>query len=102
MPVDPSDLDELKRLEATTPGGGSDLSALETIAAVFGFLIANARVDGGDGADECELLARFSGMTAPEVRRIAGVLKALGYAVASQRLAEIAGRRKHGLRPLAS
>ena len=97
-----ADLAELRRLEQAAPDSGSDLSPLETIPAVFGFLIANARSEGSDddGADQCELLARHAGMTASEVRTIAATLRRLGYAMAADRLRQIAGRRRHDLRPL--
>jgi hypothetical protein len=95
------DLAELEQLAATAPETGSgDLAALDTIEAIYGFLIANSRADGGDEADAVELFARFSGATAADVRRIAGVLLPLGYVVAATRLREIAGKRQHSLRPL--
>jgi hypothetical protein len=96
-----SDLAELQRMEAAAPEyGGSDLSMLETVEEVYGWLIANARADRGDESDTVELFARFSGATAPEVRTIAVTLKRLGYATAADRLYQIAGKRKHDLAPL--
>jgi hypothetical protein len=100
MPVDPRDLDELKRLEASTPDSGSDLSALETIPAVYAYLITCGRADHDDEGDAVELLARFSGATAPEARAIAATLRALGYVVAADRLRQITGQRRIDLRPL--
>jgi len=41
-------------------------------------------------------------MPPDEVRRVAANLKALGFTEVSQRLVEVAGRKKHSLRPLAS
>ena len=95
------DLAELKGLEAAAPEtGNDDLSALDTIPALYGYLIANVRAEGGDEAHAVELFARYCGATASEVRAIAGLLLQLGYVVAATRLREIAGRRKHDLRPL--
>lgn len=100
MAVDPRDLHKLRRLEMAAPQSGSDLSALETIPAIYGWLIACARQDGDDEGDAVELFCRFDGATAPEAREIAAVLDRLGYRAAASRLREIAGRRKHDLRPL--
>jgi hypothetical protein len=100
MPVEAHDLAELKRMEAASPETGSDLSALETIPAVYAWLITCARQDGDDEGDVVELFARHSGATAPEVREIAATLRRLGYVVAANRLREIAGKRTRDLRPL--
>jgi hypothetical protein len=94
------DLIELKRLAPEHGDGGTDLSGLQTAEELYAWLITCARQDDQDEGHAVELFARHSGATAAEVRRIAGVLKALGYAVASDRLLQIAGRRKHDLRPL--
>jgi hypothetical protein len=96
-----SDLAELQRMEAAAPEyGGSDLSMLETIEELYGWLIANARADHGDEGDTVETFARFSGATAPEVRNIAATLRRLGYRTAADRLKQIAGQRRHDLAPL--
>jgi hypothetical protein len=95
-----ADLDELRRLEAAAPQYGPDLSALQTAEELYAWLIANARADGDDESDTVEIFARFSGATAPEVQAVAGTLLRLGYTAAAIRLREIAGRRKHELRPI--
>ncbi|SHN87165.1 hypothetical protein [Bradyrhizobium erythrophlei] len=99
MAVRAGDLAELTRLDAT-PDTGTDLSVLETIPAVYAYLIACARADHDDEGDACELLARHSGATSSEVRSIAATLRRLGYRTASDRLRLIAGRRRRDLRPL--
>jgi hypothetical protein len=96
-----ADLAELQRLEAASPqDGGTDLSASQTAIELYAWLVANARLDQADEADTVELFARFSGATAGEVRAIATTLRRLGYVVASDRLRQIAGRRKRDLAPL--
>lgn len=96
-----SDLVELQRMEAAAPEhGGSDLSMLETTEEVYGWLIANARADGDDEGDAVELFCRFDGATPDEARSIAATLKPLGYRAAAERLYQIAGKRKHHLKPL--
>jgi hypothetical protein len=101
MAVNPRDLEELRRMESASRNSDSGLEALTTIPAVYGYLITCARNDGDDEADVVELLARHSGATASEVRGIAATLRRLGYRSAADRLTEIAGRRRFGLRPLA-
>src|SRR5579862_5036191 len=101
MTVSARDLDELRRLEATQPDtGNTDLSALGTTAATYAWLITAARQEGDSEGDQVERLARHSGATADEVRAIAATLRRLGYAVAADRLKQIAGRRHRTLRPL--
>jgi hypothetical protein len=101
MSVDAATLTELRRLEATmSPDADSGLQALGTVEAVYGWLITLARQNGDDEGDMCELLASHSGAPPSEVRAIASVLRRLGYVVASDRLRQIAGRRRHDLRPL--
>jgi hypothetical protein len=89
-------------MEATAPEhGGTDLSMLETVEELYGWLIACARSEGNSSeADTVELFCRFSNTSAPEAREIAAVLGRLGYTEAATRLREIAGRRKHDLMPL--
>jgi hypothetical protein len=99
MAVSARDLKELKRMEAAAPESESGLEALETIPAVYAWLITCARQDGDDEGDTAELFARFDDATAPEARAIAATLRRLGYLAAADRLREIAGRRKH-LKPL--
>jgi hypothetical protein len=87
MAVSLAQLDELRSMEAAAPEyGGSDLSMLETIEELYGWLIANARAEGDDEGDTVETFARFSGATAPEARRVATTLMALGYTTAAERL----------------
>jgi hypothetical protein len=101
MPVSARDFDELRLLEQSMPEqGGTDLSALQSVAEVIAYVATVSRSDGGNPADTCEMLARHAQLPPAEVRRVARLLRALGYVEVSQRLAEIAGRRKHGLRPL--
>jgi hypothetical protein len=64
-------------------------------------LIACARSEGNSSeADTVELFCRFSNTSAPEAREIAAVLGRLGYREAADRLKQVAGRRRHDLRPL--
>jgi hypothetical protein len=102
MPVSARDLEELRRLKLAMPEhGGADLSALQSVAEVVAYVATASRAEGGNPADEAELLIRHNGQVSPDgVRCVASVLKALGYAEVSQRLFEIAGKRKLDLRPL--
>jgi hypothetical protein len=95
-----SDLLELQRMAPLSPDSDTGLSALPTLASLFGYLITCARAEDRDEADDCEVFARYAQLTPDEVRCCAGTLKALGYTVASARLREIAGRRRRDLRPL--
>jgi hypothetical protein len=97
-----SDLAELQAMAAASrPESDGSLSALETIPAIYGWLIACARSEGNSSeADTVELFCRFSNTSAPEAREIAAVLGRLGYREASARLREIAGRRRRDLKPL--
>jgi hypothetical protein len=102
MAVSAGDLAELTRLEQSMPEhGGTDLSALQSVAEVVAYVATVSRADGGDPPDACELLVRHAQLPSDEVRRVASVLKRLGYTDVSQRFTEIAGRRKISLRPLA-
>jgi hypothetical protein len=85
---------------ASSPEHDGSLSALETLPSIYAFLATAARSEGSDEGDACELLARLNGATAPEAREIAATLARLGYTEAATRLREIAGRRRHDLRPL--
>jgi hypothetical protein len=95
-----SDLIELKKMEATTDVDASSLAALSTFGSVFAFAAAAAHAEGRDPADEVELLARHSELSAPEVRTIAASLRQLGFKAPADRLKLIAGKRRHDLRPL--
>jgi hypothetical protein len=103
MTVKASDIAELRRLEALMPPdreSAKHLSVIETMDELFGFIITDARMTGDDEGDTAETLARLAELSPREVRRIATTLKAVGFATASQRLFEIAGKRRHDLRPL--
>ena len=95
-----SDLAELAKMPPLPPDGDTALSALPTLASLFGYMITCARAEDRSEADDCETLARLVQLTPDQVRECAGILKALGYAVAADRLKQIAGRRRRGLRPL--
>jgi hypothetical protein len=95
-----ADLAELEKMAPMSPDADTGLSALPTLASLFGYMITCARSEGRDEADDCETFARFAQLTPDEVRDCAGTLRALGYVVAASRLREISGRRRHDLRPL--
>jgi hypothetical protein len=95
-----ADLATLQTMAPLSPDRDTGLSALPTLASLFAYMITCARAEDRDEADDCETLARFTQLTADQVRECAGILQALGYVVASTRLREIAGKRKHGLRPV--
>jgi hypothetical protein len=95
------DLIELRKMEAVLPEiDATGLEALPTFASVFAYIAAAAHA-GRNAADDVEVLARFAEMSAPEVRMIAASLRQLGFKTPADRLAEVAGRRKTSLRPLA-
>jgi hypothetical protein len=102
MAISAADIAELQRLAATTPDlDGPELSALESVEEVVGWLIASARAEGTtDEADIVEALARCAGLTPNAVRRLARDLAPLGYDKVVARLRQIAGRREHSLAPL--
>jgi hypothetical protein len=101
MAVNPPDLDELRRLEMTASEyGGTDLSSLETLEELIAWLIADARASGDSEVDAVELLIRYSGTTAPEVRSAERVLRRLGYIAVADMMRRIAGRRLTHLKPL--
>jgi hypothetical protein len=103
MAVSARDLEEVERLDQAAPKDDAStgrLAALESVTSLFAYLATAARADDPDPADECELLVRYARMPPDEVRRVAANLKALGFTEVAQRLAEVAGRRRHGLRPL--
>lgn len=55
-----SDLAELGKMAPLSPDSDTGLSALPTLASLFGFLITCARAEGRDEADDCEVFARFA------------------------------------------
>jgi hypothetical protein len=96
-----SDLAELERMAAaSSPESDGSLAALTTIPSLFAYIATCARSEDRDEADDCETFARYAGLTPDEVRHCAGTLRRLGYVVASDRLFQIAGRRRRDLRPL--
>jgi hypothetical protein len=95
-----ADLATLAEMAPLSPDADSALAALPTLASLFAYLIACARSEDRNEADDCEVFARFAQLTPDEVRECAGTLKALGYRAAADRLFMIAGRRKHSLAPL--
>jgi hypothetical protein len=95
------DIAEVQRLAATLPDHDApDLSALESGEEVLGFLIASARASGEDECDLVETLVRAIPLAPDDVRAAERVLRALGYRAVSDRLRQIAGRRKRDLRPI--
>jgi hypothetical protein len=77
-----------------------DLSALQSIEEVIGYVIAAARAEGENEVDLVELLVRATDLTPDDVRRAERVLRPLGYVSVADMLRKIAGRRKQGLAPL--
>jgi hypothetical protein len=81
----------------------SHLVSLQTIPQVLGFFFRETVQDGAEedvAVDQVELLVRSIALTPDEVRRSEVVLRKLGFTSVSARLREIAGRRRHELRPL--
>jgi hypothetical protein len=96
-----SELIELKKMEAAMPEiDASGLAALPTFAAVFAYIAAAATAEGRDPADDVELLARHGELSPSKARTIAVSLRQLGFKAPADRLRLVAGRRRHGLRPL--
>jgi hypothetical protein len=101
MPVSGADLEQLRSMIATVPNHDApDLSALESVEELLGFLVADARSRGADEADMVEMFVRLAELSPDDVRAAQRVLAALGYRAVAARLKELAGRRKHTLRPL--
>jgi hypothetical protein len=100
MPVDAADVAELQRL-ATTFQANDDLAPITSIPELIAYIATQARAQGEDEADWAELLIRAAEMQASDVRAAEIVLRPLGYHQVCTRLREIAGRRKHDLRPIA-
>jgi hypothetical protein len=76
-----------------------DLSAIEKMPELLGFIVANARHLGEGEADMVEMFCRLAGMSGDEVRRHERTLRPLGYTLVCDRLKAIAGRRKGSLVP---
>jgi hypothetical protein len=100
MPVR-ADLAELEEFAATSPNiDGGDLQALQSVPEVLAYLATYARAQGRDEADDVEVVARFTELSPNDLRHAQAVLRPLGYTKVCDRLKQIAGRRKHELKPL--
>jgi hypothetical protein len=101
MPVSAADIAEVRRMAARAADyDASDLVELQTTEEVLGYLIATARAEGDDEADLCEIVVRAVELSPAAVRRAEGILRPLGYRQVSDRLRQIAGRRRRALAPL--
>jgi hypothetical protein len=101
MTVSQAQLDELKTMEAgAREYGGSDLSGLGSIPEVIAWVISDCRAAGDDEVSSAELLIRHSNMSPDEVRSAERVLRRLGFIAVAEMMRQIAGKRRHGLRPL--
>jgi hypothetical protein len=74
--------------------GREDLSALETHAEVFAYIVALARHHGIDEADAVELACRVNRLDHGTVRRNEQVMRALGYVAVADRMRKLARRKK--------
>jgi hypothetical protein len=101
MAVTKADLDRVFALEASVPDDSS-LSCFRSTAEVLAFSIAQARAepDSGDECDVVELIVRSAGLPPTEMRELERELRPLGYDRVCDRLRSVAGKRKHGLKPL--
>ncbi|WMT78828.1 hypothetical protein [Bradyrhizobium sp. Ash2021] len=100
MAIDAGDLETLKALEATVPETDT-LWPLTSIPQVLAYLATWARAEGIAEDEVIELTARAADLGPAAARHAGAILGRLGYAKVADRLREIAGRRKHDLRPLA-
>src|SRR5438309_4150132 len=101
MSVDAETVEQLRSMAAALPGdAGGDLTPLESIPEVVGYVIACARQEGRDELQDVELVVRGAEISPADLRRAEAVLRPLGYVAVADRLRQIAGRRKHTLRPL--
>jgi hypothetical protein len=98
--VDAADVAALLAMEGEFPDT-DELLPLTSIPAVLAFLATKTRADGGDEADAVELAVRAADLKPSAARASERVLRRLGYVAVADRLREIAGRRKNGLKPLA-
>ena len=84
-----------------SPSGVSEYDKLDSVAQVLAFAHREfAAEDASSAVDMVEMLVRSAGLDASAVRRIEATLRPLGFIELSDRLREIAGRRKYDLRPL--
>jgi hypothetical protein len=100
MTVTAADMVEIARLDAVVPES-DDLAPLTDIPQILAFVATAARQAGDDEADAAEMTVRAADVPPDTVRRSAAILAAMGFHLVAERLREIAGRRKHSLRPLA-
>jgi hypothetical protein len=98
MPVDAADIVELQRMAPEYDT--DDLSALQSIPEVLGYIVACARAEDRDEAADVELVVRSVDMSPDTVRVAELILRPLGYVAVCDMLRKIAGRRKHSLAPL--
>jgi hypothetical protein len=99
--VDAADIAEVQRMAALAPEYDvDDLSALQSIPEVLGYIVACARAEDRDEAADVELVVRSVDMSPDAVRVAELILRPLGYVAVCDMLRKIAGRRKHELAPL--
>jgi hypothetical protein len=101
MAVSLADMAEIARLDAVVPQS-DDLAPLTDLPQILAFIATAARQAGDDEADAAEMVIRAADVPPDAVRRSAAILAAMGYSLVAERLREIAGRRKHKLKPLGS
>jgi hypothetical protein len=84
------------------PNDGS-MAALTSVPMIIAYVYREAeQQDGAEhAADLAEALVRIIPLPPAEVREIAAVLEAIGFAALSSMLRAVAGRRKSSLTPLA-
>jgi hypothetical protein len=98
-----ANLAKLRSLEATMvpDHDAPELSALETVPELLGYLVSVVRSAGGtDEADWVEVFCRHVDMSPAKAREYERPLRALGYRAVADRLKTIAGRRTKTLVPL--
>jgi hypothetical protein len=103
MTVSTTDMTELARLETLLPpdhDGAEHMRVLETVEEVIAWVIADCRASGDSEVDAVEMLIRHAQLSASDVRDVERTLRKLGYRDVCDRLRDLAGRRRHGLKPL--
>jgi hypothetical protein len=99
--VTAADMAEIARLDAIVPES-DHLAPLTDLPQILAYIATAARQAGDDEADAAEMVVRAASVPPSTVRRSAAILAAMGYRSVAERLASIAGRRKHALAPLSS
>ena len=99
MPVELADIEQARHWAATLPPTDT-LWPLETAEAVLGYMIACARGQGANEVEWAEIIIRAAAMSPDQVRSYERTLRRLGYLAVADMMRQIAGRRKHTLRPL--